>query len=290
MSKQKKNTTKVSVSKSKKLLKKKKRISSKLTGVRKIQQVLTKYYNKRYPTYTSAKERAVEINSQMLGEKYTVSNILSYERVKRAKRVNEVYPTLSSNLTDTTHYFDLVDYPNFISQTDSRITFISPTLFNGEIQGGSNPDYNSTFKPFVDFCDTQRNLGETDKYGDEWFVKCTDVYYNNTLKRYECKMLTVDGVGNEEDYGFDKSNIDLFAVKPLKSDSDKDVPKDSESSLETKSDIKKGDSDELELKRLELELEKQKTEQARISLESKYMDLFDKGVITKDELKKKLGL
>jgi hypothetical protein len=197
---------------------------------------------------------------------------------------------LSSNLTDTTHYFDLVDYPNFISQTDSRITFISPTLFNGEIQGGSNPDYNSTFKPFVDFCDTQRNLGETDKYGDEWFVKCTDVYYNNTLKRYECKMLTVDGVGNEEDYGFDKSNIDLFAVKPLKSDSDKDVPKDSESSLETKSDIKKGDSDELELKRLELELEKQKTEQARISLESKYMDLFDKGVITKDELKKKLGL
>lgn len=281
MSNKKKTKLNVSTSKvTKKVIKKKRR---KQTGIPYIQRVLHKYYPKRYPTFASAKERASQIKLLMSGEKYTVVNVLSYERKQRLKKVSN--PTLSFELTEPKHYFDLTDYPVLISSADSRIHFRSK-MFTYSLTGGETPDYELYFSDFVKHCDSLRRESKSNiSYTDDWFVRCSDPYYNSTTKQWESLIYACDVFGSEEDYGFVPNSSEV----ELKKDIGTKTSKKEETALESKKTGKSDKELDIEMIKAETEKLKQETELLKEQNRSKLFDLHSKGVLTDEELKKLLG-
>ena len=280
MSKNKKTKLERSTSKVTKKVIKKRKGKRKKTGLPYIQRVLHKYYPKRYPTYSSAKERATQIKFFMSGEKYTVANVLSYERKPRKKK--ELNPILSSELTEPKHYFDLTDYSVLISSADSRIHFKSK-MFTDSLIGGETPDYELYFNDFVKHCDKLRRESKSSlSYTDDWYVKCSDPYYNNTTKQWESLIYACDAYGDEEDYGFVPNLIsDDSRVPGVKTGTDTQKEEKSEPEVQ-----KQGKSD----KELEIEKIKAETELLKEQNRAKLFDLHSKGILNDAELKKALGL
>ena len=251
----------------------------KSTGLPYIQRVLHKYYPKRYPTFASAKERATQIKFLMSGEKYTVKNVISYERKPRKKKLPD--PTLSFELTDPNNYYNLTDYGTLIAGSDNRINFKSK-LFSEKLVGGENPSYNTYFKPFNDHCDSLRRVIENkDQYVEDWFVRCSEPYFNRTTKQWESLIFACDSEGNEEDYGF-RANTIIEAPSHLTKDKhpfDKEVPKIEETPLEAKKTVEE-----------EIRLNESKAKLLAEENRKSYMQLYKDGVIDGVELKKLLGL
>ena len=248
-------------------------------GLPYIQRVLHKYYPKRYPTYASAKERATQIKFLMSGEKYTVKNVLSYERKPRKKKLPD--QTLSPELTSPTHYFNLSDYPTLISGSDNRINFRSK-FFADKLVGGETPDYGVYFEAFKHHCDVLRRSFEVKRqYVEDWYVKCSKPYYNRTTKQWESLIFACDSEGGEEDYGFQVGSPEskLPTVTKVKSETDKEVPKTEETPLEAKKTVEE-----------EIRLNESKAKVLAEENRKSYMDLFKQGVIDASELKKLLGL
>ena len=248
-------------------------------GLPYIQRVLHKYYPKRYPTYASAKERATQIKFLMSGEKYTVKNVLSYERKPRKKKLPD--PTLSPELTSPNHYFNLTDYPTLIAGSDNRINFRSK-LFTDKLVGGETPDYNVYFKDFTNHCDSLRRAFEVkSQYVEDWYIKCSEPYYNRTTKQWESLIFACDVDGSEEDYGFQVGSPEskLPTVTEVISKTDKEVPKTEETPLEAKKTVEE-----------EIRLNESKAKVLAEENRKSYMDLFKQGVIDASELKKLLGL
>ena len=254
-------------------------------GLPYIQRVLHKYYPKRYPTYTSAKERATQIKFLMSGEKYTVKNVLSYERKPRKKKLPD--PTLSPELTSPTHYFNLTDYPTLIAGSDNRINFRSK-LFTDKLVGGETPDYNVYFKDFTNHCDSLRRAFEVkSQYVEDWYVKCSEPYYNRTKKQWEVLIFACDVDGSEEDYGYSTSTYEEPShLTKDKHPFDKEVPK----TEETPSEAKKTVEDEVKLNESKAKVLEQENKSKELDLKASYIDLFKQGVIDASELKKLLGL
>ena len=268
----------------KKVIKSKHRKKSK--GLPYIQRVLHKYYPKRYPTFTSAKARATQIKFLMSGEKYTVKNVLSYERKPRKKKLPD--PTLSPELTTPTNYFNLTDYPTLIAGSDNRINFRSK-LFTEKLVGGETPDYSIYFKDFTNHCDSlRRAFNVNSQYVEDWFVKCSNPYFNRTKKQWEVLIFACDVDGSEEDYGFQVSSTEsnLPTLTKVKPKDDKEVPKTKETPLEAKKTIE----DEIKLNESKTKVLEQENKAKELDLKASYIDLYSKGIISGDELKKLLGL
>lgn len=274
-----------------------------LTGIPKIVKVLRKYYPKRYKTHKEALERARVLKPQMEGEKFTVANIKFYEREdynfdhkKKSSKVDKNNPPyMPSKLLESIHYYDLDEYSSEIGSASDEITFVSK-LFNsgvGEVKGGSFVDYGTLFSEFVSFCDESRNSKSEDLYNSEWYVVCSEPYYNDSKKRWESKIKSVDVLGNEEDYGYvgggeepynldvEKSKEKVEEFKRKKEKSSLEEPKPTEKTIKDK---------EIELEKAKQETLKLEIEKEKLGLKASYIKLFEQGVITKEELRGLLGL
>lgn len=179
--------------------------------VRYVATVLTKYKSKEYAKYSAALPKAREIYSdlQKSGSKVTVSNILSYVRKKRVAKKSKV-PKIYSRLLESRYYFELIEYPIYITRTTNEVWFKSKLFPEGaeDIQGGSTPSYNDYFAPFVAYINSLKGLSDTDDklYETEWNVRCTEPIFNKKTKRWESEIISVDGTGDRFDYGFDPKN------------------------------------------------------------------------------------
>jgi hypothetical protein len=164
------------------------------------------------------------------------------------------------------------------------------------VQGGTFPEYRDYFAAFVNYCNKQMakadKEGDTGRYANEWLVKCDEVRWNPATKRFECEIISVDGDGQENDYGFSA-----------------DLPQgDGSGNGNTPQRGKKGDTGQKSGQSgkdsgADLEVEKEKTKRAEVELEtakvrqqgayakaiSDIAFMLKQGVITKTEAKKMIA-
>lgn len=183
------------------------RRKSKYKGTRYIAQTLKKYFKPIYPTYTSALSKAREIKSQLdsLKQPVKVKTIKALLRTGRTGR--KAGPEIDPKLLQDSYYFELVDYPIYIARCSNQLWFTSKLIPKGmpDIQGGSIPDYDAYFSPFVNYVNAMASQFDPNerRYDTEWNVKCTVPKFNRAKKRWESRIISVDKMGNEYDYGFD---------------------------------------------------------------------------------------
>lgn len=187
----------------------KKQRKYKFKGIRGISKVLVKYYKKRYSDSKVLNSKAKEINQLLIDNKLkpTVGNILQFSRKKQKEKVKTPKPTLPDSLSQVSYYFELSEYPRYILSCTNEIFFTS-SLWNSnlpEIQGGTLVEYNVYFSDYVNFINGMKSqtLPEEKKYETEWLIKCTEPFYNPVTKRWESKIVSVDGDEDLIDYGFD---------------------------------------------------------------------------------------
>jgi hypothetical protein len=176
-------------------------------GITYVSSVLRKYGGKKYSKGTESRAKAKEIYSDLKakGDKVTIKSILAY--VKAGKEPKQQIPSIPDEMLNVNNYFILTDYPRLIqTETSNKLTFISRVSDTSlpSIKGGSKPDYNTYFKPFVDYCNELANLSEEGTYNEDWFVR-TRLYDAKKLI-YEIIPCTGDGV--EFYYGFDRNKTD----------------------------------------------------------------------------------
>ena len=196
----------------------KKKSTKKFKGTRYIAQKLTKYYKKRYPKYADALPKAREVfkNLKDNGDKVILANIFPLVKSKR-KASSKKAPVLEPKLLDLSYYFELVDYPVYISRSPNTVWFTSK-LFPSDvedIEGGTNVDYEQYFRPYVSFINSQKGLTDPEdkRYETQWFITCTPPVYNRAKKRWESKIISTDQNGDEFDYGFKRGTPERKAKK-----------------------------------------------------------------------------
>ena len=194
----------------------KKQRKYKFKGVRGISKALTYYYKKRYLNPETLKLKAREINQQLTEQKLkpTVDNILKFARKKQQQQQSllapKTKPELPDSLSQVSYYFELIEYPRYILSCTNKIFFTS-NLWEAslpEIQGGSLVEYGVYFADYVNYINGMKSqtTPEEKKYETEWLIKCTEPFYNPTTKRWESKIVSVDGDEDLIDYGFDPKN------------------------------------------------------------------------------------
>ena len=277
-------------------------------GVRYVAKVLVKYGGKEYSSYGKALPKAREVYAELVasGEKVRVGSVMSKVRVKRGTvpKKGEV-PKLPINLQRTAYFFELQDYPRWIKMTTDKIWFKSKLWRSelGVVQGGTFPEYRDYFAPFVNYCNKQMaksdKEGETGRYQNDWLVKCSNVHYNPATKRFECEIMSVDGDGQENDYGFSadlpQDNGSGSGNIPQRGKSDARGQKTGQTGKDSGVDLavekEKTKRAELEAKKAELELETAKVRQqgayAKAISDIAYM--LKSGIITKAQAKKMIA-
>jgi len=257
----------------KKALKKKK-----FKGTRYVAKVLSKYFKKKYPNYTSALPKARELTEQFKssGQRFTVKNV---EYAVRTHRVKPTAPTpepapsvkapyLFYSLQKSHYFFELPNFPTYINDTTKDVTFVS-NLFNEgitEIQGGQRPSYSKVFSAFVNFI----NKKITDrKQGYQFRVITLPPEFNKETNRWESRIISVDGNDQEDDFGYEPGAGTPTDEKPIKP-----ITKTPPSPPEAPAPK----SEELTKLELELKLSKEQSRQEA-------NQMFLKGLINKKEYK-----
>lgn len=244
----------------------------KISGINDVASVLKKYAPNKFKTTTSAKEKAREIIGQLKDEaklkknkRITIKSILSLTRKKKeAKKVFE----LPQELLDVRSYFHLVEYPSdILTKVDNRIRFKS--LISAEdlpmIQGGTEPDYNKYFEPFVTYCNKMAALTEVNRYETNWFVRCTEP--DNNLISY---IIPCTENGKKFFYGFDTKNLKATPKEFIGEDIEKPKGKPEEK-VEGKKEVETDKDIELSKQRQkELEQEEKTATAKEKLLESKF--------------------
>ena len=143
----------------------KKQQRKKVRGIQYVSSVIKKYGGKRYAKSSDARQKAKEILSilKQNNDKIQTKTIISLLR-KRRSEVEQI-PSIPSEMSSVNNYFILTDYPRLIrSETSNKIQFISRVSNSSlpPIKGGSLPDYNTYFKPFVDYCNDLAALTDED--------------------------------------------------------------------------------------------------------------------------------
>lgn len=267
---------------------------SQTKGVRYVAKVLVKYSTKKYPKYTIALPKARELYSDIVGagSKVTVNNILSRIRNKRGVGKSKV-PKLYSRLLDLSDYFELIEYPIYITRTTNKVWFRSKLFPSGlpDIEGGSTPSYNEYFAPFVGYVNGLKGLSNTDDklYETEWKIRCTEPIFNKKNKRWESEIISCDGSGDRFDYGFDQDDPygkpqDLIVsnIEPRPS-----VSTAEEVKLEPGAIGEANDKDLLEKQSRKLEAELEIKRQENIS---QALKAFGEGRLSKLEFKELMSL
>ena len=233
--------------------------NKKLKGVRYVAKVLKKYGGKKYKgNYKFALEKSKEILQQIKskGEKVKVSSILDKARKHRIAKAEEKLkaPLLFYKLTTPEPYFTLVDYPTYIYDTTSEITFVSD-IFNletEEIEGGQRPPFRKTFSGFVNFLNKEIT-DRTRAY--DYRIICTPPVFNKELKRWESKIIPIDPEGEEDNFGYEPSTGPEGEDKTFKT---KQKP--------TPATPKKQKSDFEVAKEIDLKIEQEKSRQLAMQL------------------------
>lgn len=257
----------------------------KYKGVGYIANVLRKYAGKRFPTRNSAQLRAREIadDIQQTGQRVTVKSVMSFVRVKRQKKWT---PELPKSLTEKgQHYFRLVDYPGeILLKTRKEITFtskISPADLPNII-GGSEPDYELYFTPFVNYCNALKAMTDENekRYETEWFVRCTEPDKNG-----HSDIISCDLDGNEFDYGFDRKKPSKKPKELVVTGKEKPPEEKPEEKPTLPGEEKKPEkpSEIIEVEKEKTLQEKEKSKQEYFKSLNKLMELLEKGMIDKKE-------
>lgn len=270
------------MSKVKKSRKKKSGYKKVFKGVRYIANVLVKYYNKRYPNYTSALVKSKEVYDSLKssGTKVTVKSIKGLVSKKREPKKLEV-PYIDQSLLKVINYFDLVDYPAYILRSSNLIKFKSDLIPSGvrEIVGGNKIDYSVYFAPYVNYINRMVSLDKksSNRYETEWLVVCTKPYYDLAKKQWYSDIISIDIDEVEVNYGF---NPDLPSEVPSELIVTGALP--SEVVVPVIDTTKKSDIE----KEIELEKEKQKTIEEKMKA---FRELKESGM-TIEQINKFLGL
>lgn len=255
--------------------------SKRYKGVRYIANALRKYKGKRYSNYNDAlsKARELKVLLDSSGHRVLLKNI--FPLVCKPKRL--CVPELDSKLLELSYYFELSDYPTYISRVTNEVFFLSKLFPSGlnEIQGGSFPVYEDTFRFYVNYINSIK--GKTDesekRYESEWMVRCTLPVYNRSRKRWESEIISTDGTGDRFDYGFNRDKPESPSDGLVLSGVEKeDVKlKVSDSDLPSSKEEKIKDSESL---KLESQAELLRQENITTALK-----LFGEGKLTKLEFK-----
>lgn len=258
-------------------------------GVRYIAKSLAKYYGSQYGNYREALPKAREVYGELSrrGEKVILKNIRPLVGRKVRGRKGKVSPELDPELAVPIHYFDLQRYPILISRVSSELWFTSKLIPSetGDIQGGSMPDYGMYFAPYVGYINALASEYEREegRYNEQWFVMCTPPVFNRYRKRWESKIISVDGNGTPIDYGFDPKKPSKQPSEP--SELPTPTPKP-ESAPESKETAKTGVSEQ-DVKLIEAQTKQiqAQTEQKRQENISQLLKMFGEGQLSKAEFK-----
>lgn len=262
--------------------------AKKKKGIKYIAQSLTKYFGKKYSSYKVALPRARELKKLLVGQKKKVGlkAIFEQERKKRGPKLTA--PELPQELAQESYYFDLVDYPVWITRCDNRIWFKSKLWPKAlpDIQGGSTPEYNDYFGPFVNYINSlsQGFSKEDRQYEHDWLVTCTTPVYNKNKSRWESTIISIDATGASVTYGFDPekplktTKTPQKAPEPAKTEK---PPKIEEKTPPTPSST----APDTELVKAQASKIKAEAEILRQQNISNALKLFGEGIITKAEFK-----
>lgn len=255
----------------------------KYKGVRYIAKSLTKYFHSSYPKYSDALPKAREIFTELKKNKKPVKlgNIFPFARKKRTGKKQS--PEIDSKLSALSYYFELVTYPIYILRNTNEVWFISKISPQGlpAIQGGTMPEYEEYFAPFVNYANGMAKQTNPDekRYDSEWNITCTPAVFNPSKKRWESKIISVDGTGTPMDYGFDPKRPAKIAKAPVLSETEVSVPEPAEQVGKAKETTKPGVSD-IEVRKIEAQ-----TEQERQKNIANALKLYGEGMLTKMEFK-----
>jgi len=182
-------------------------------GTRYIAQKLKKYWKSRYPKYTDALPRAREIFSQLQSknQKVVLRNIFPLERKPRTGTSGgRTAPEIPSKMLEESYYFELIDYPVYIARSTNKVYYTSELtpLGVGDMQGGSNVEYEIFFADFVNYINANKQLTDPSekRYDTEWKITTLPPVWNPAKKRWESKIISIDSNGNEFLYNFDRTS------------------------------------------------------------------------------------
>lgn len=263
-------------------------------GVRYVANTIVKYGGKGYPKYTDALPKAREVYGELVksGERVTVNNILGYVRKKRGVKKGKV-PKVYSRLLELSDYFELIEYPIYITRTTNEVWFKSKLFPEGigDIRGGDTPSYNEYFAPFVGYINGLKGLSNTDDklYETEWKVKCTEPIFNKKTKRWESEIISCDGSGDRFDYGFDPKNPyekpqDLI-ISQKEPAPGVTIPEDKKAKPEPSGETVDKDLLQKQTEKLQAEVEIKRQENISQALKA-----FGEGKLTKQEFKEIMAL
>jgi hypothetical protein len=242
--------------------------------IKRVSEILTNFYSKRFSDKKVLREKAKEvvIGLKKTGESATIKNVLSFVRIKKSKFIAKLPYEMSS----VQNYFILVQYPNLIlTQVDPRITIISkvspPNL--PPIKGLTEIDYDEYFADFVNHCNELASLSEEGRYEQDWFVTTRLIdEKRNIFEIISCSGEDENGNVVEFDYGFDRNKPKRVPKESITTD-DKPPEKEKE---KPKEDIKEKDVEKVDDK-------KENTKQQIIKLISDIREDFREGLISKED-------
>ena len=249
---------------------------SKTKGTQYIAKQLVKYFKSKYGRYKDALPRAREILTDIKSknEKVTLKAIFARERKSRGSKA---IPFIDPTLFEEHYYFDLINFPAYIMRCSNEVWFISPLFKKGEeIQGGTYPDYDTYFSPFVTHCNIlAKGYDASEKrYDTQWNVTCKPAYYDKAKKRWEVKIIAIDDKGTEYDYGFNPDAPDSTVEISKQTTSTPVSAPVTQNIQQTQADVRK-----------QQEIDEKKQDNIKTVLQ-----LFAEGKLTKQEVKELIGI
>ena len=200
--------------------KKKRKYKKVYKGVRYINNVLKKQYPKKYANTKERQALASELFNvfKETKQKVNVKNIKNLIKEKRQGGKKPTAPLLDEGLSAPTNYFNLIDYPLFISRMAQtpEVYFESKIIPKGlpDLAGGYDYDYTDYFRPFVKFIDTLRGLDtNTTRYQNQYYVVCTEPIFNKDKKIWISEIISCDDEGIEQRYGFNADDIESLPTE-----------------------------------------------------------------------------
>lgn len=216
----------------------KKKVRSKSTtkpkGVRYIAKQLKKYGGKKYKDHKEAQAKAREVLKQLKeqGLKVNVRNINLLVRKHRSKKTPDQPPFVPPAMFEQSVFWNIIDtssednYIDLVAQSSNQIEFrsnISPEPFD-VFKGGDKIEYETHFKAFADYCNRILNLmranNEVPTSDDGVLISTTIPKKDKKTGQWYCEIYTCDVYGEDQDYGFDKTNPGAEPTEIIKPNDD----------------------------------------------------------------------
>ncbi len=256
---------------------------AKTKGVQVIARRLVKYFPNKFSNYTSALPDARLVLSQIrdAGEKVNNKNIFS--KIRTPRKPKRKSPILKERLGEPVDYFELSEYPGWISKCQNNLLFTSkliPSSIQQPFPGGADYDYAKYFSHYVDYIDSMQKKREDEGKEKEksgtWHVMCTPpIPYKNKKGFWITKIISVDSTGTEWESEFNPN-------APTKSAKETIIPDETREETLKPKEVEVSQEDFSE--RIRFEQEKQKT----LDKEMEYIEKLKSLGFTNKEIREKL--